>query len=200
MKFRIVLVVVLAILVPAFGAVAARQVQGTPDSHGHGDHVSATPDMTTGNPSMGAFYFTVTNSGDEPDRLVKVQSDIAQAIEIHTVEMKNGVMAMSPQHDGVEIPADGELVLEPGSNHVMLIGITTSLLDGEAFTATLFFENAGEIEITVPISVAEPNDDEFADAVTVGDTIEVGGIWAREAPKIDGMGTPVASPAATPGN
>ena len=200
MKFRIAFVLVMALLVSAFGAVAAQQMGGTPESQGHSDHMSATPDMPMGNLSMGGFYFTVTNAGDEPDRLVKVESDIAQTIEIHNVEMKDGVMAMSPQHDGVEIPANGELVLEPGSYHVMLIGINKSLLEGEEFTATLFFENAGDVEITVPIYVAQPDEDEFGDAVKVGDDLEVSGIWARQAPKVDGMATPMASPAATPGS
>ena len=182
MKFRAAFVLVLAILVSAFGAAAAQQMQGTPDPHGHGDHI------------------TVTNSGDEADRLVKVESDIAQTIEIHNVEMKSGVMTMVPQHDGVEIPADGELVLKPGSYHVMLIGINKSLIEGEEFTATLFFEKAGEVEVTVPIFVSEPDEDTFGDPVSVGDTLEVSNIWARQAPKVNGMATPMASPAATPGS
>lgn len=200
MKFRAAFVLVLAILVSAFGAAAAQQMQGTPDPHGHGDHMSGTPEMQMNNLSMGGFYFTVTNSGDEADRLVKVESDIAQTIEIHNVEMKSGVMTMVPQHDGVEIPADGELVLKPGSYHVMLIGINKSLIEGEEFTATLFFEKAGEVEVTVPIFVSEPDEDTFGDPVSVGDTLEVSNIWARQAPKVNGMATPMASPAATPGS
>ena len=200
MKVRVAFVLVFAMLVYVFGAATAQQMQGTPDPNGHGNHMSGTPEMQMNNLSMGGFYFTVTNSGDEADRLVKVESDIAQTIEIHNVEMKSGVMTMVPQHDGVEVPADGELVLEPGSYHVMLIGITESLIEGEDFTATLFFENAGEVEVTVPIFVAEPDEDEFGDVVTVGDTLEVSNIWARQAPKVNGMASPMASPAATPGS
>ncbi len=200
MKVRVAFALVMAMLVSAFGAAAAQNMQGTPDPHGHGDHMSGTPEMQMNNLSMGGFYFTVTNSGDEPDRLVKVESDIAATIEIHNVIMKDGVMSMVPQHDGVEIPADGELVLEPGSYHIMLIGINESLIEGEDFTATLFFENAGEIEVTVPIFMAQPDEDEFGDAVMAGDTLEISGLWARQAPKVDGMATPMASPAATPDN
>jgi copper(I)-binding protein len=135
----------------------------------------------------------VKNTGDEPDRLMKIESDIADTIEIHEVEVKDGAMTMQHQHDGVEIAAGKEIVLEPGSDHVMLIGITKSLVDGEEFTATLHFEKAGEVEITVPIYAAEPGEDE-GEPVEAGEDLEISGIWARQAPKLDGMGTPSATP------
>lgn len=191
MNIRTAVLLGVALLVSMVGAGAAQQMHSTPDAS-HGDHVMATPGTTT---SMGAFYLTVKNTGDEPDRLVKIESDIADTIEIHDVEMKDGAMTMQLQHDGVEIPAGEELVLEPGSSHVMLIGITRSLVDGEEFTATLHFEKAGEVEITVPIYAAEPGEDENdAEPVKVGDNLEITGIWARHAPKLDGMGTPAATP------
>lgn len=198
MKFRIAFLLVGAMLVSTFGAAAAQDHDhGTPESDHSADHLSATPNAGMSNMSMGAFYFTVTNTGDDADRVVKIESDVAVVIEIHNVEMKEGVMAMEPQHDGVEIPAGEVLVMEPGSHHVMLIDINKSLLDGEEFTATLYFEHAGEIDITVPIHMVEPDEEDFAEPVTVGDTIEISGIWARQAPRVEGN-SPVASPAATP--
>lgn len=107
-------------------------------------------------------------------------------------------MKMVPQHDGVEIPAGETLVLEPGSFHIMLIGLTESLMEGDAFVATLHFEKAGAVEITVPIHAAQPEEGDFAEPVMVGETLELSGIWARQAPKLDGMATPMASPMATP--
>ena len=146
--------------------------------------------------SMGAFYLTITNTGDAADRLVSVQTDVAGTAEIHDVVMDGGVMQMMPQLDGVEIPAGGELVLEPGGYHVMLIGLTQSLLAGDEFTATLTFENAGDVAITVPVFVGEPDVEELAaEPVEAGDLV-LDGIWARQAPKIDDTGTAMASPAA----
>ena len=179
------------------GLVAAQHHHGesTPESHDHGMQMSATPDAAT--MSMGAFYFTVVNHADEADRLLGISSDAAQTLEVHNVEMTDGVMKMSPQHDGVEIPAHGELVLAPGSYHVMMIGLTESLLDGEEFTATLHFEKAGDVEIVVPIFMIEPKDD-AAEPVKIGDDLEISNIWARQAPKLDDLATPSASPDATP--
>lgn len=199
MKFRHTILALVAVLATMFGTVSAQHDHhsATPDAseHSHGDH-----DMDMENVSLGAFYFSVTNNGEEADRLMMIETDAADVVEIHSVVMDNGVMQMSPELDGVEIPAGESLVLEPGGYHVMMIGLTESLLNGEEFTATLHFEHAGEIEITVPISITQPDDDEYGDSVQVGDTIEVSNIWARQAPKLDGMATPMASPNATPGN
>ena len=112
MKIRATFLLIAVALASLVGAGAAQQMHGTPDAS-HGDHMMATPDTTM---SMGAFYFTVKNTGDEPDRLVNIESDIADTIEIHSVEMEDGAMSMQPQHDGVEIPAGEEMVLEPGSD------------------------------------------------------------------------------------
>lgn len=196
---RFTFVTLMVVLATSFGVVAAHDHgHGTPAADEHGD--AHGHDME--NMSMGAFYFTITNSGDETDRLVMVETDVADIVEIHDVEMDEGVMRMVPMHDGVEIAAGETIVFEPGSYHVMMIGLTESLLSGEEFTATLHFEHAGDVEITVPIHIMEPNEDEYADPVLVGDEdeIEVSNIWARQAPKLDGMATPMATPDATPGH
>lgn len=193
MKIRNLFVALTIMLATSFGVVAAQDHHATPDAH-HDDH--GGHDME--NISMGAFYFTVTNNGDETDRLVMVETDMAEVVEIHDVKMDGGVMQMVPMHDGVEIGPGETIVLEPGSYHVMLIGITESMLNGEEFTATLHFEQAGEVEITVPIHINPPDEGEYGEPVQVGDDIEVSNIWARQAPKLDGMATPMASPMATP--
>lgn len=202
MNLRYFILTILAVLATSFGTVAAQH------STDHGDHSDGTPhaehddhgDHSHGmdNVSMGSFYFTVTNNGDEDDRLVAVETEMAEIVEIHNVVMDGGTMQMLPQHDGVEIAAGEQLVLEPGGYHIMLIGITESMLDGEDFTATLHFEHAGEVEITVRIHALEPDEDEHSDPVEAGD-IEVSNIWARQAPKLDGVATPMATPDATPG-
>ena len=56
-------------------------------------------------------------------------------------------MKMRQLADGLEIPAGGEVVLEPGGYHVMFIGIDSQFKDGETRKATLTFEKAGAIEL-----------------------------------------------------
>ncbi|MFN8473274.1 MAG: copper chaperone PCu(A)C [Anaerolineae bacterium] len=96
----------------------------------------------------GAVYFTVRNTGNTPDRLVKAQSNAAKAVEMHTTEMANGVMSMHPV-DAYDIPAGGELTLKPGGNHIMLIGMNKDVKADDTVTLTLQFEKAGPVEVTL---------------------------------------------------
>ncbi len=96
----------------------------------------------------GAVYFTVRNSGNTPDRLVKAQSDIAKSVETHTTEMANGVMSMRPV-DGYDVPASGELTLKPGGNHIMLVGMNKDVKADDTVTLKLQFEKAGAVDLTL---------------------------------------------------
>lgn len=102
--------------------------------------------------AMGAMYMTIRNPTGTPDRLIKAQSDVAKVVELHNVAMKDGVMSMYPV-EAIEVPANGEAVLKPGSFHVMLIGLTRDLVAGETMTITLTFEQAGDV--TVQASIRE---------------------------------------------
>ncbi|MCE7979559.1 MAG: copper chaperone PCu(A)C [Caldilinea sp. CFX5] len=100
--------------------------------------------------AMGAMYMTIRNTTGTPDRLIKAQSDVAKVVELHNVAMKDGVMSMYPV-ETIEIPANGEAVLKPGSFHVMLIGLNRDLVVGESMTVTLTFEQAGDVTLQAPI-------------------------------------------------
>lgn len=98
----------------------------------------------------GAAYMTLVNEGDAPDTLVAVRSDLADAVELHTHSMDDGVMRMRPV-DAIEIAADAPTVLEPGGLHVMLIGLRQPLQEGETFPLTLVFEAGGEVTVDVDV-------------------------------------------------
>lgn len=100
--------------------------------------------------AMGAMYMTIRNPTATPDRLIKAQSDVAKVVELHNVAMKDGVMSMYPV-EAIEVPANSEAVLKPGSFHVMLIGLTRDLVVGETMTVTLTFEAAGDVTVQAPI-------------------------------------------------
>ena len=100
----------------------------------------------------GAAFFVVTNDSDTPDRLIAARTDVAARVELHThIEDGEGVMRMIEVEDGFEVPAGGEAVLKRGGQHVMMMGLNQSLLQGESIEITLTFENAGDMVLTVPI-------------------------------------------------
>jgi periplasmic copper chaperone A len=134
---------------PWVRAMSAMQVgisQGTPDAMGAGD-------MGHGGGFNSAAYMLLRNTGSQPDRLLAIKGDVANAIEIHQSEMKDGVMSMHPV-DFIEVPAGGTAELKPGGYHVMLIDLKRDLVAGEKFTLTLVFEKGGEKP--VEFEVREP--------------------------------------------
>jgi copper(I)-binding protein len=100
-----------------------------------------------GMPSSAA-YVTITNNGDADDRLIAAKSAIARKVEIHTMEMLDGVMKMRLIEGGVPISTGEKLVLAPGGLHVMLMGLNTILAAGSQHDITLVFEKAGEVTLS----------------------------------------------------
>ena len=92
-------------------------------------------------------YLIIKNSGGEPDRLVSISSDVSQKAEVHEMAVKDGVMTMRPLTGGVEIPAGGEVKLEPGSFHIMFVGLKEPAVEGVKFPGTLTFEKAGKVDV-----------------------------------------------------
>jgi copper(I)-binding protein len=75
-------------------------------------------------------------------------------VEVHETVMDGEVMKMQMLSAGLEVPARGEVLLKPGSYHVMLIGMKRNLEVGETFTLDLQFEKSGTI--TVQPEVRQP--------------------------------------------
>ena len=102
--------------------------------------------------STGAVFFTVENHASVDDRLVGVTSDVADMVEMHTHSQNaDGVMTMPAVPEGFPVAAEGELVLQRGGNHIMLMGLTRALKDGDVIEMTLTFEHAGEVVVEVPV-------------------------------------------------
>lgn len=102
--------------------------------------------------TSGAVFFTVMNHSTEEDRLIDAKSDVAQKVELHThKDDGNGVMQMLHVPEGFAIPAGGQHALERGGDHVMLMGLTREVVEGDTVTVTLVFEKAGEVVIEAPV-------------------------------------------------
>lgn len=105
--------------------------------------------------ASGAVFFTIMNHSAEDDRLIDARSDAAQKVELHThKDDGNGVMQMLHVPEGFVIPAGGEHALARGGDHVMLMGLTEALADGDMVSVTLVFEKAGEVVIEAPVDNA----------------------------------------------
>ena len=100
-----------------------------------------------GMPSSAA-YLKITNNGVSDDRLIAAKAAIAQRVEIHSMEMDNGVMRMRAVDGGLAIAAGDSVTLAPGGLHIMLMGLTTDLAPDTQHEIILVFEKAGDIKLT----------------------------------------------------
>jgi len=102
----------------------------------------------------GAAFMTLMNHTDQDDRLIAASSDAAARVELHThKENADGVMQMMEVEEGFAVPAGGMHALARGGDHVMLMGLTAPLAQGDIVTLTLTFEKAGEITVEVPVDL-----------------------------------------------
>jgi copper(I)-binding protein len=101
--------------------------------------------------NAGAVYMTIS-SGDG-DTLVGVSVDpsIAAMAELHESSMaEEGTLSMQ-RLPMISVPAGGEVRLEPGGYHVMLMQLAEPLVDGSEFEVTLTFESAGDVAVTAKV-------------------------------------------------
>ena len=98
----------------------------------------------------GAAYLVIQNNGAAEDKLLSVESDVAQTIELHETKEMNGMMQMSPVPN-IPVPAGGKTELKPGGLHVMLIGLNRELKAGDKVQLTLNFEKAGKVPVTAEV-------------------------------------------------
>lgn len=103
---------------------------------------------------VAAGYFVIANHGSTPDRLLSVTAELSGKAEIHEMSVKNDVMTMRPVEGGLEIPANGEVKLEPGAFHVMFMDLKSAPQAGVKFPGTLTFEKAGTVAVEYAVEPA----------------------------------------------
>ncbi|MCT7373711.1 copper chaperone PCu(A)C [Chelativorans salis] len=104
-------------------------------------------------PSGGGFV-TLTNNGEEADRLVGAASPVAGRAELHKMEVTDSIMKMRPMPDGIAIPAGETVELKPGAFHIMFRDLIGPIEEGERVPLTLTFEKAGSIEVEMAVAPA----------------------------------------------
>ena len=120
-----------------------------------GGNMDHSMDMPTAPPEAAgdvttAAFLKIMNSGNEDDHLLRIESDLAEVVELHRSEIQNDVMTMRPV-EGIDIPAGETVELRPGGFHIMLIGLQREIKPGENYILTLVFENAGPVKVDAEV-------------------------------------------------
>ena len=95
----------------------------------------------------GGGYLTLTNHGKTADRLVGGSSPVSGRVEIHTMEVTDGVMKMRELPDGLALAPGATAQLAPGGFHLMLIDLKAPITEGAKVPVTLRFEHAGAVDV-----------------------------------------------------
>ncbi|WP_327269008.1 copper chaperone PCu(A)C [Streptomyces sp. NBC_01218] len=95
---------------------------------------------------IAAAFLVVENAGSATDRLTAVTSPISDHVTIH--ETKGRAMRMVASF---EVPAQGELDLERGGNHIMFDELKRQPKKGQKISVQLHFEKSGPITVELPV-------------------------------------------------
>jgi hypothetical protein len=148
-------------LIPALAAaLAAALAIAAPAS----SHEYKAGDLAIGHPwsrpaaagMNGAGYLTVTNTGAQPDVLLKVETAAAERVEIHEGSMAGGVMKMKALPNGMPVPAHGAATFAPGGNHLMMVRLKSALKVGDKVPVTLVFKRAGQVSVDFVVQAQAP--------------------------------------------
>ena len=110
----------------------------------------------------GVGYFTVTNTGPKPIKLVSIESPAARSITLHQSLMQNGVSSMRAVTGGVAIAPGAKVGFAPGGYHLMLLGLTNAQTLGGKVPVTLVFERGLKVKIDLSVEAGPPKADPMA--------------------------------------
>lgn len=109
---------------------------------------------------MTAAFGQVQNTSDTPITITAAQTAAAGMTELHETTMEAGSMKMQ-QVTGLDVPADGELLLEPGGDHIMLMNIPAPIAAGDDVEFTLTCGDAGEVAFTAQARTFDGANEEY---------------------------------------
>lgn len=100
----------------------------------------------------GGGFLVIENHGDADDRLIAANSPASGLVQIHEMVIENDVMKMGEVEGGLVIPAGETVTLAPGGYHLMFMQIIEPFVEGEMVPVTLTFEQAGDVDIMLPVA------------------------------------------------
>lgn len=106
------------------------------------------PWVKTAKKGMSAAFGTLVNNTDAEVTIVSGVSPISPVIELHEVVDSKGKMIMRPKEGGIVIPPKGTHQLQPGGDHIMLMGVTEAVKPGAQIPFTLTLKDGRTVEFT----------------------------------------------------
>lgn len=131
---------------PAAGAPAQVTAQATAPA---GAGLSITdPWVKTTKKGMTAAFGVLVNDSDTEVTVISAASSLSPTVELHEVVESGGKMVMRAKEGGFVVPAHGTHPLEPGGDHIMLMGVTEEVKPGARIPFTLTVKDGQPLEFT----------------------------------------------------
>lgn len=112
----------------------------------HDPYVRAVPPGS----AVTAAFMELHNTGAEKRAIVDASSPASEVVELHTHTEVDGVMQMR-RVDRIEVPGEGQALLEPGGLHLMLINLKEPLSVDAQVEITLTLDDGSLIELSLPV-------------------------------------------------
>ena len=138
---------------PALLAAPAATVAAAQETRAGDLAVQQPWTRAAGQGATGAGFMAISNRGAAADRLLSASSPAARAMEMHTMVRDGEVMRMRAV-EAIPVPAGETVALRPGGLHLMLVGLSRPLREGETVPVTLRFERAGEVQVELSVQPA----------------------------------------------
>jgi len=102
------------------------------------------------NANNSAIFLDLRNESEQLRKLVKVHSEVAERVELHTTKDEDG-MLRKQRLDEVLIPALETQSFHPGGIHIMLIGLRSPLEVGSVIELELVYADQSKETISIPV-------------------------------------------------
>lgn len=98
---------------------------------------------------MTAVFGELKNNTDQDITLVEAKYADAKMVQLHETEGDgSGGMSMQEKKGGFTIPAGESLDLEPGGDHIMIMGLKKAIKPGEQISLDLVTADGDTVEVT----------------------------------------------------
>ncbi|MFI5616117.1 copper chaperone PCu(A)C [Streptomyces sp. NPDC051567] len=137
----------------ALSLTAALAISGCSSDSGEGSGAAGAALSVSGafmpepvNDKMAGAFMVIKNGSRTADKLTGVTSPLSDDLQIH--ETKDQKMRQVPSLD---VPANGELKLARGGDHLMFMGLKNTPKVGDKVTVELRFEKSGPVKVELDV-------------------------------------------------
>jgi ABC-type Zn uptake system ZnuABC Zn-binding protein ZnuA len=111
-----------------------------------------------------SLYMQIENLSNQDVSLITAEATWFTGAMTHSTQMSGNMAQMQDMNDGIMIPANSSVMLEPASLHLMAMGIQDNLVEGNTYNVTLRFSDGSELLVPLTVTV---------EGISAGTTISV---------------------------